>query len=507
MDAHLPPLLGRCLVRPAGGLLLSVLAACAGRSAPGAPGPAADRCDLAVPGQGPRAAAISPVAAAGRAGGTAEGPHRRDVGQPGLVVALSGAVEPGDAPVARNEAERLVFGQLYETLVRVDCRGEARPLLAASWDTAGAGRRWTFHLRPAARDWDGALVGAAEVVRSWLLGPGAADVGALTVVDDSTLLVELPHQVGAAFFARPELAVALPGSPGAWPAGTGPYRPDSTLAVPGRLVLVPAAGGGPVEIRTMTGDPRNALDSGVDLLVTRDPAALDYAAASGSYGQVPLSWDRVYLLAVPAGPGERGVGAPPPAELRALARDAVRVEARAAEATSAGLATCAAGATPNAIGDPAAPPGDRLVGGDALAEASRSPRVIYPERDAAAAGLAQRVVALARAGGSSAWLVPLPTAGGAGISAHGLSDPVFAQALRTGDAAVFIFPVARTVDGGACELLARARRRASWLRPSELVPLVETRPTAVVRAGVSGIRVDGTGTLLLGAARAAGRRR
>jgi hypothetical protein len=55
-------------------------------------------------------------------------------------------------------------------------------------------------------------------------------------------------------------------------------------------------------------------------------------------------------------------------------------------------------------------------------------------------------------------------------------------------------------------MVAEARRRAPWLRASGVVPLVETRPTAVVRAGVDGLTVDGAGTLLLGPVDPPGRR-
>src|SRR5436309_12674553 len=61
-------------------------------------------------------------------------------------VALGEKVDPADAPHPTNDSERVLFRQLYETLVRVDCEGRARPGLAASWrlDTSGA---WIVTLR------------------------------------------------------------------------------------------------------------------------------------------------------------------------------------------------------------------------------------------------------------------------------------------------------------------------------------------------------------------------
>ena len=45
-------------------------------------------------------------------------------------VAIFDAPRPERAPAASNAGERLLFGQLYETLITVDCLGEVRPGLA-----------------------------------------------------------------------------------------------------------------------------------------------------------------------------------------------------------------------------------------------------------------------------------------------------------------------------------------------------------------------------------------
>src|SRR5258706_10078112 len=54
-------------------------------------------------------------------------------GEPITTVAVSDRIDPSNAPHPSNESERLLFRQLYETLVRVDCHGRVRPGLAASW--------------------------------------------------------------------------------------------------------------------------------------------------------------------------------------------------------------------------------------------------------------------------------------------------------------------------------------------------------------------------------------
>src|SRR5258708_30287435 len=70
---------------------------------------------------------------------------------PTITIGLSDAVDPRHAPLARNDAERIVFRHLYETPVRVDCDGHVRPELAAQWEKADGGRRWTFRLRGGAQ--------------------------------------------------------------------------------------------------------------------------------------------------------------------------------------------------------------------------------------------------------------------------------------------------------------------------------------------------------------------
>lgn len=528
MTEHRSPLRWLRVRRPAWALLLTGVAACAGTSPPYG----------AVPGEAPCVLVAAPPAdgtgksthETGRPGAvtgawlSAAGP-----GAPELVVGLQGGVDPAHAPVPRDDAERTVFAQLYQTLVAVDCRGEARPALAAAWDVADQGRRWTFHLR-AARAWNGAVVGAADVARS-LAAAGVGALQSLAVVDDRTLALELSVPVTAAFFARPALAVALADSAGGWPMGTGPYRPASLPTWPagsgpaGTVRLV-SSSGGVAEFRTVSGDPRNALDAGVDLLVTRDPATIEYAAATGSYRSAPLPWDRVYLLLAPGDPWQGRVVAATDGELEALARDAVRVQARPASFAAADVEWCAplANAEPpdTAItqwpdtavvlppdtavalppdtvvpGLPAAAGARTAPGSAGFPSATGEPQIVYPLDDAAAAALAQRLVALTRTGDAPVWI---PGAGTGALVARGLSGEAFDDALDRGEAAAFLFPVRRTAAADPCDLMANVERQAPWARASELVPLVETRATALLRhgaTGLAGVTVDGTGTLHL----------
>src|SRR5688500_17000657 len=70
-------------------------------------------------------------------------------------IALTEAVDPANAPVPSNESERLLFRQLYETLIRVDCNGRVVPGLAVSWRLETDGQTWIITLRENARFADG----------------------------------------------------------------------------------------------------------------------------------------------------------------------------------------------------------------------------------------------------------------------------------------------------------------------------------------------------------------
>jgi ABC-type transport system substrate-binding protein len=170
-----------------------------------------------------------------------------------IVFALTDGVDPVHAPTPRNPSERIVFRNLYETLVLVDCAGHVGPGLAESWTTAEGGRVWTFTLRADARFWDGVEVHPESVKRAWSTGRSRAasnqtelpwpwldaDTDSVTVLDERRLSVRLPVPVGESpvFFAHPALAVADRRPDSAFPQGTGPCRiAGSSLAggAPGR---------------------------------------------------------------------------------------------------------------------------------------------------------------------------------------------------------------------------------------------------------------------------------
>jgi hypothetical protein len=325
-------------------------------------------------------------------------------------------------------------------------------------------------------------------------------------VDARTLVVTLARTATADFFAQPGLAVANGVGSGGWPVGTGAFRPGPS-GIQGPTASAPLRFAGPVtlEARSITGDPRDALDGGADVLVTVDRGMIEYAAASPAFDPRPLAWDRTYLLVVPAGAplldpaGEPGpplgfapvLRSSPREALDALARDAVQGPARAASLPEARCAYPQSGGS--------------------SASAGRAQRVVYPAEDAVARALAERLVALTLGPPrpESYWLsqrVPELVATEGRANAQGLSAEAFEQALRAGRDAAYVLPVAVPPPSGSCAPVSAAIARAPWLlfsptsnqgrRPSVL-PLVDARTTLVLRRGVVGVEVDGSGVLRL----------
>src|SRR6266513_2679584 len=124
-----------------------------------------------------------------------------------------------------------------------------------------------------------------------------------------------------------------------------------------------------------SGDARDLLDAGVDLLVTRDRALRDYGATLQNHAVVPLPWDRtyVYVTADPSSARFDGGGL----------EQSVRTEARRAEGGGwwLDLKACGIG------GAPASSP---------LA-ATAQKRILYPRSDPTARELAGRLAALTHA--------------------------------------------------------------------------------------------------------------
>jgi len=234
---------------------------------------------------------------------------------------------------------------------------------------------------------------------------------------------------------------------------------------------------------------RDALDAGVTAVITTDPATIAYAATRADLVSVALPWDRVYVLAthVDSVGGMNGGEAPwAIADRSALAADAVRVDARAAgdrywwidssscmPPDTTAVSSSGPGAAPAVV---ATTRGSRLAGQHRLA---------YPRDDDVARALAGRLVALRARRDPSA-------------QAIGLAAADLPAALADGRVAAAIVSVPRRVVS-PCDASARWRDLwpASWPAAASTgattprwLPLIETRPHALVRRDRVGLSLD-----------------
>ncbi|MFL5518530.1 MAG: hypothetical protein ACJ8DJ_20435 [Gemmatimonadales bacterium] len=223
---------------------------------------------------------------------------------------------------------------------------------------------------------------------------------------------------------------------------------DPALALPAdsagpALVLAPAAA-----------DPRDALERGASVLRTSDPDLLAYARRKTELRVVALPWSRTYALVLrPSATLSAGSDS---AALRAgLAKDVVRAESRPAEPPFWWQATETCGPAPTAA---TAPPATGPL--------------LYPDGDSVAAAIAARLVALSDEPGLTARRVP-----------RGAIDSLLTRDAR---GAVIDLPKVALVP---CRELRR------WPVGSKVVPLVETRESAVIRRSIPALAIEYDGTL------------
>jgi hypothetical protein len=472
-----------------------------------------------------------------------------------IVFLLPGPVDVSNAIGPSTSPEGILFAQLYETLVRVNCQGRVEGELAESWSVSEDSLEWTFRLRADARDWSGAPVTSNVVGQSWAMTDrAAADAAVATLrgpriteiraLDARTLRARTSERVNDSWFARPELAVARPSDlPSGWPLGSGPVRPADlsfSSVSAGPLPVIPLMGAVAIEARAFTSDPRDALEMGGDLLVTSDPRVIGYAQSSPAFIPTPLVWNQSWVLLTPAGVPDPGTGswnvsvAPSPSPIApwsvrvmrahetvrgSWARDAVPLEARPPALDAQAMSGC--GRSPQiALESPAS-------GRNVSLPATRDRRIVYTAGDAVARALAERLIALAldaerltaaarQPGFELAdWftrMVPDLAGPGPRPTAVGLPPADFASALRGGRDAGYVVPVERSQAVSPCESFAGLTSLAPWLavesseeRPTSPAPaallLVDTRNTLVLRRGIVGVTVDGSGVIQLGGVR------
>jgi hypothetical protein len=234
---------------------------------------------------------------------------------------------------------------------------------------------------------------------------------------------------------------------------------------------------------------RDALDAGVTGVITADAATIAYATTRADLVVVPLPWDRVYVLATPldstAAPGD-AEGSWAVGDRSALASDAVRVDARAAgdhywwtDSSSCTASDTAGPSTPVLTAAPTVVPPPRR------SSLAGQHRLAYPRDDEVARALAGRLVALRARRDPSA-------------QAIGLAAADLPVALADGRVGAAIVAIPRRVSS-PCKASARWRAGwpASWPATSSTgaatprwLPLIETRPHAVVRRDRVGLSLD-----------------
>jgi hypothetical protein len=375
-------------------------------------------------------------------GGGAPGTQPEPAGPPDPCLLPTGPAGPARAVTVAapwpGDTTAVVARAQPQPLLRLDCTGVARPGAAGSWSRDRTGRTWTLSLAGSALD-----VTAGSAAAEWRTRPEAsttlryAGVASVVPLDRRRLAVTLNRHYDSVprLFADPSLAL---------------ITDSGTVA------------GTTFALRLITGDARDALDAGVDVLSTDDTGLLDYARSRSDLVVHPLPWSRIHVLIVP--PGQRGFDDLIPgdsASFRAdLAQDAVRVDARAAEGpfwwSAAGRCEQTGVAARGNSLRATDPTGDDPVG----------------------RALAERMVALSGR--------PLQVLGG--LNAR---DPV--SAIRSESGIAYVVSVPRTP-------LVPCRELAAWPAGATVVPLIETRRSVVVRRGVPPLTVEFDGRL-----RAAGR--
>ena len=439
-------------------------------------------------------------------------------------IALAGNIDPRNAPVPRNDSERILFSHLYETLITIDCEGEAHPGLAAEWHDGDGGKRWTFRLRRDARFWDGSPVTSRDIVDCWQRAEiepfiWEAGVDSVAAAGENTVNIyfanqreELPRELSA-----PPFAVAKMKS--RWPLGSTPGSINiepmySSLMYRRPLTVTPVSGpGGPVLVflepgSSTTFDSRDLLEGQADVLITRDPDVIEYASARPHLETIPLPWLRTYVLLSTTRVLEIRLGDSPAGLDRQfmddLARDAVHGIARGHEATDwwTKINWCAAMAEGAGWNEFSAP----YIH---VPNSDGSRRIVFDENDPVARGIAERIVALSAAGpGSShaeaklAAAVPELAEGTVGLSAAGITKTELAVSLKDGDDFAYIIWLPLH-PSDPCNGIMQLVNRVNWLShlgddfAGALLPLVDTRSCAIVRRGTAGLSIDWYGNIYI----------
>ncbi|HEU4585913.1 MAG TPA: ABC transporter substrate-binding protein [Gemmatimonadaceae bacterium] len=462
-----------------------------------------------------------------------------------ITIAVTTPLDTANAPWPRNAGERLLFAQLYEPLVRLDCTGALIPALAQSWrresrasestddsaKTGGAATtrestasrddspaprvvRLTFTLRHGARFTNGDQVRASDVISSWRASAEAharEPVGSLIsaiasgarATDDSTLVVELPDSLAdLRALASPYLAVSRPAPSGSgWPYGTTSYYVDSALErygpAPGERLPVMAIVGlralGKVTPKSAATGGSSTSGKAPPLLFQVVPDAdrrdiLDWGAdilITSSPAAVQYARTQIDRASIPL-PWTRIY------VLLLPAHDASGDAARCADSALRPLRDALAMAVHIEARGAEGPCWWRSGSSGARRDPhlhTRPRQILYSMEDATARELAERIVALASPGREEPATTALRHAApelfeGGDWNAAGMDSIHFAARLKRGTDGAYILALPSDPEWPAA---ARAALRAAapWLAPfggtGAILPLVDARETLLIR--------------------------
>ena len=361
-----------------------------------------------------------------------------------FTIALPEPVDVNRARQPGNESERLLFRNLFQNLVRLDCLGELRPGIT-SWNQESDGT-WALTLQENARYRSGRPLPVTDVVSTLASAAGSRPPG----IDSAAVLND--RQIRLFSSGRPDSVLRALADPALAILEDVPSADSSTGE---EFFAIPAQGPRPViGFRLHLGDSRDALDRGADLLVTRDPALVEYAAGRPEFTLHALPWDKTYVLAQPAR-AQSLAAVSTDAERQSLARDAVDAEARPAEPPFWwSERSCPAGEPPVAV--------------------STSDRIVYLREDAVARALAERLVALAGPANR--------------LRAAGLEQSELAGALRSGSERAYVLGLPR-------KALQPCRELSNFPAGTRIQTLIDSRAHAIVRLGAPPLSVDWDGTV------------
>jgi len=427
-----------------------------------------------------------------------------------ITVSLPCPAETANAPVAANYSEEVIFSHLYQALFSIDCLGEAQPVIASGWSRSREGRMWSFRIKRGVRFWDGSVLTAADITRSWnsnLSRAAREQAGIDSVRSEGKYAVHvyLDHPGGRLprILATPDFHVAKSFCRPAYPCGTGPYRPVKYDGPPsgGGMVIEPSEGNqGPViRFVYLSGDEvLDRLGKRVDISITSDPSVISYAAEVEVLSSMPLPWSRTYLLisSTRVNALRNGQRVTPLADQirEDLAINAVREEARAAAPGSwcRNLQSCSRLAGIARFQHRFIPRFDTESDGW---------RVLYNQADQTAGELAGRLVALSSGGGdrmASSLPGAVPGMDEAEIMADGVSLDDLYSSLAKGTDFAYIIPVPSKPADRCAEALALLDK-AKWLAGSgvgldqTVIPLVDTRYYLIAGGNTPPLSLDRAG--------------